>query len=211
MSKAISRTYLAIIAILVIVGAAGYAYYAMQPVAPQQAAPVPKPAPAPQPQYPAPAPKPAPAPVVPDKFKADGYSPRVEATFLIADAGKDRGIWAKYGLDPDFVYNPGGRSSSVADIKAGVAAGTQIGLSGGNALILARSQGVQVKLIAGYLGENHNIKIYVRADSTIKTLKDLDGKKVGVVNTIASYKALIDYYSLRGCMESLPCNRTSLS
>ena len=48
---------MAIIAIVFIVGAAGYAYYALQPATPQQqAAPAPKPAQAPQPQQPVPAP-----------------------------------------------------------------------------------------------------------------------------------------------------------
>jgi len=69
--------------------------------------------------------------------------------------------------------------ATAADIKDSVAAGVKIGYATIAELVIARSNGVPVKIVASPLGESVN-RIYVKADSPIKTGKDLDGKKVGV-------------------------------
>ena len=99
-SLGICKLDIAIIAVVVIAGGAAYAYYAMQPAAPQQVAPAPKPAP--QPQYPAQ----APAPVTLQRFKASGYTSAQDSVLLIRDVASDRGILASNGLDPEWISLP---------------------------------------------------------------------------------------------------------
>ena len=51
----------------------------------------------------------------PYKFKAAVENPAFEWFFLLVDTGKEQGIWAKHGLDPEFVPAAG----SAAQLKEG--------------------------------------------------------------------------------------------
>ena len=116
-----------------VVGVAVYAYFALQPAPAQQLVSQPKPAPR------------------LEKFKAAGYTWNCDICFLVADAGKDRRIYANNGLDPEWVVPPPGRPPFVAaDIKEQVAFGIKIGVQVPAEIPLARSAGVPVKIVAGY-------------------------------------------------------------
>jgi NitT/TauT family transport system substrate-binding protein len=72
-----------------------------------------------------------------------------------------------------------------------VEAGIKIGLVNTAEVLLARLQGAPVKVVAGYFGET-TAKIFVRADAPMKTAKDLDGMKVGILSeTHTSYRAVL--------------------
>jgi len=116
-----------------------------------------------------------------EKFKASGYYADSEGAFLLMDAGNDKGFCAGHGLSPEFITIPG-RAILAADIGEQVASGIKIGFSIPSEIILARSAGVPVKIVAGYVGEAP-AKVFVRTDGPVKTVRDLDGKKIGVVST----------------------------
>jgi NitT/TauT family transport system substrate-binding protein len=121
------------------------------------------------------------------KFKAAIEQPTFEWFFLLVDAGRDLGIWAKNGLDPEFVAAAG----SSAQLKERVDAGVQIGFVNAAEVPLARYGGLPVKTIAGYFGET-TARIFVEANSPIKTVDDLDGKKIGVIAaTHTSYRTVL--------------------
>ena len=111
--KGISRSLVAVLAIGIIVGSivtGSAVYFLLQSGNPsQQLAQTPKPA---QPL---------------EKFKVIGHSVNTAAIFLVIDAGKDRGIWASNGLDPEFIFNSEGRPNVASDIKEQVASGIKIG------------------------------------------------------------------------------------
>jgi ABC-type nitrate/sulfonate/bicarbonate transport system substrate-binding protein len=136
-------------------------------------------------------PKPASSPQSLQKFKALGWSATSELDFLIRDAGKERGIWANNGLDPEFVI-PLGRSPLARDIKDQVASGVQIGLGIPSNVILARSTGLPVKIVAVYYSETA-VKIYVKVDSPVKTVKDLDGRKIGIAQAGGTQESHVAY------------------
>lgn len=92
------------------------------------------------------APKPAPAL---EKFKVSGNNPNFDAYFLIINAGKDRNIWVNNGLDPEFVYPNTPRGLSAADIKQLVSSGIGLGIAVPSEVLLARSLGAPVRVIAG--------------------------------------------------------------
>lgn len=123
----------------------------------------------------------------PYKFKAAADHQAFEWFFLIVDAGKGQGIWAKNGLEPEFVPV----AASSAQIKERLDAGIKIGLVNAAEVTLARANGVPVKTVAGYFGET-TARIFVAANGPIKTTKDLDGKKIGIVaNTHTSYRTVM--------------------
>ena len=127
---------------------------------------------------------PARATMILQKFKVSGNNPNFDAYFLVIGAGKDRNIWANNGLDPEFVYPDTPRGLSAADIKQLAASGIGLGIAVPSEVLLARSSGAPVKLITGVSGLALLNKVYVRADSPIKTVKELDGKKIGVVSLV---------------------------
>lgn len=174
MSRSISRISLAFIAVVVIVGGAAYAYYALQPVAPQQATPAPKPIPQPAP---------APALVAPQKIKAIINS-TAEAYYLVMEVGKEKGFWSSNGLDPEF-FSTTDRVVTAQKIKDMVGNGTKMGYSATTEVFRAKADGVPVKIVASYTGEVA-AKLLVKPDAPIKTVQDLNGKKFGVVSATSA-------------------------
>ena len=88
---------------------------------------------------------------------------------------KERGEFAKAGLDVEVTSTRGGSEN----VQAVVAGGMDIGYSPGtNAVIAAYNQGAKIKIIsAEFMGQNDTF-FYVPADSPIKTIDDIKGKSV---------------------------------
>jgi len=144
---------------------------------------------------------PKPSPTL-DKFKASGYSATIDLTFLLMDAGRDKGIYADNGLDPEWVTIPN-RVVQIPDIKEQISAGTKIGIASADLPLRARLDGVPVKIVAGYHGESPN-KIFVKADGPIKTVMDLDGKKVGVTSVGAATYQQVLYVNKKFAIKAVP-------
>jgi NitT/TauT family transport system substrate-binding protein len=123
----------------------------------------------------------------PQHFKAAGQNARFEWFFLLIDAGQGQGIWGKNGIDPEWMPAAG----SAAQLKEQVASGIKIGFVNTAEVLLARSSGVPVKVVAGYFGPTI-AKIFVKADGPLKTPKDLDGKRIGILSlTHTSYRTVL--------------------
>jgi len=114
----------------------------------------------------------------PYKLEAAIENPAFEWFFLVADAGTEQGIWAKHGLAPEIVTAAG----SAAQLKERVDSGVKLGFVNTAEVLLARTSGTHVKIVAGYFGET-TARIFVAASSTIQTPKELDRKKIGIVAT----------------------------
>ena len=121
------------------------------------------------------------------QFKAAAEQGSFEWFFLLVDAGNDRGIWARNGLNPEFVPAAG----SLVQLKSLIDSGIKIGFVNAAEVTLARSSGVPVKTVAAYFGET-TARIFVAANGPIKTAKDLNGKKIGVISaTHTSYRTVL--------------------
>ncbi|MBI4258197.1 MAG: ABC transporter substrate-binding protein, partial [Thaumarchaeota archaeon] len=105
--------------------------------------------------------------------------------FLIIEAGKDRGVWAKHGLNPEFIYT---RSDwdFVTGSKNLTESGVKIGFSVPENALQARSNGVRIKIVSGHLGLTPSA-LFVKGESAIKTIEDLNGKKIGVASKANVY------------------------
>src|ERR1051325_1307151 len=147
-----------------------------------------------------------PASMTPYKFKAAADHATFEWFFLLVDAGKDKNIWAKYGLDPEFVPAAG----SSAQLKEHVDAGIKLGFINAAEVTLARSKGVPVKTIAAYFGET-TARIFVAANGPVKTASELDGRKIGIVATThTSYRTVL-YMNKKLAIKAEPVALGSLS
>ena len=120
-------------------------------------------------------------------MKVSGENKSFEWFFLLTDAGTQQGIWSKNGLDARFV----GAAGSAAQLKEQVASGLKIGWVNTAEVLIARSQGVPVKVVAAHFGDTI-AKIFAKPDSAINTARDLHGKRVGVLSqSHTSYKAVL--------------------
>ncbi|MCS4539019.1 MAG: ABC transporter substrate-binding protein [Thaumarchaeota archaeon] len=124
-----------------------------------------------------------------ERFKVSGWS--ASADFPITAGGKEQDIWTRNGLDPEWVY-VGNRLTVVSDIKEQLASGIKIGLNTPNGLVLGRFNGLPVKIVAGYYGEPIT-KLFTAADGPIKTMSDLEGKRIGVLSEADFTYALATY------------------
>lgn len=120
-------------------------------------------------------------------LKVSGENKSFEWFFLLADASAQQEIWKKNGLDAEFVNAAG----SAAQLKEQVAAGLKIGWINTAEVLVARSQGVPVKVVAAHFGDTI-AKIFTKPTSAINTARDLDGKRIGVLSAShTSYKAVL--------------------
>ena len=123
----------------------------------------------------------------PRQFKASASNDNFEWFFLVMDEAKAQGIWAKHGLDPELVQT----AATAAQLKERVDNGIRIGLVNTAEVLLARSKGTRVKVIAGYFGET-SAKIYVSASGALQEAKHLDGRRVGILATThTSYRSVL--------------------
>lgn len=140
------------------------------------------------------------------QFKAAAEQGSFEWFFLLVDAGKEKGIWARNGLNPEFVPAAG----SSAQLKTLIDSGVKIGFVNAAEVTLARSNGVPVKTVAAYFGET-TARIFVAANGPIKTAKDLNGKKIGIISpTHTSYRTVL-YVNQKLGINAEPVSLGSLS
>lgn len=100
---------------------------------------------------------------------------------------KDRGEFAKAGLDVEIVTTRGGGENVQA-----VVSGMDIGYSPGtNAVLGAYKRGARIKIISSeFVGQNDSY-FYVPADSPIKTIDDIRGKTVAYPRPGSSSEAIL--------------------
>jgi NitT/TauT family transport system substrate-binding protein len=155
---------------------------------------------------PSPSQQSAPAPTTPYKFKAACEHATFEWYFLLVDAGKEQRIWAKNGLDPEFVPVAG----TSAQLKERVDSGIKVGFVNAAEVTLARANGMPVNTVAGYFGET-TARIFVAANGPIKTAKNLDGKKIGILATThTSYRTVL-YMNKKLAIQAEPIPLGNLS
>jgi NitT/TauT family transport system substrate-binding protein len=88
---------------------------------------------------------------------------------------RDRGEFAKAGLDVEIFTTRGGSET----VQAVITGGTDIGYGPGiNAVIAASLQGAKIKVVAGYFKGQNDSFFYVPVDSPIKTIDDINNKSV---------------------------------
>lgn len=99
----------------------------------------------------------------------------------VVELGAKQGIFEKHGLTPQITYSKGGGETIQAVISGSADIGVAAGALG---VISAFSKGAPLRIIGAEITGSANYWI-VPANSTIKTIKDMDGKKVAI-STVGS-------------------------
>jgi NitT/TauT family transport system substrate-binding protein len=106
-----------------------------------------------------------------------GRSTATAMTFTPLEIGEQAGIWKRNGLTLKVVSFNGD-----AQLQQALTAGTvQIGLGSGPALAFV-SKGVPVKAIGAFGGRPYNLCLVIAANSGIKSIEGMKGRKVGVTS-----------------------------
>ena len=104
----------------------------------------------------------------------------------IAELGQQAGIFKKHALELEILWTQGAGESQQAVISGGV----DIGLAGTLAAFGAFQKGAPLRIIAAEATGAADFW-YVRADSAIKSIKDLDGKTIAYSTNGASTHTLV--------------------
>lgn len=101
---------------------------------------------------------------------------------------RNRGYWKKRGLDVDIVrgFGSGAAIQTIAQNQC------QAGIIAAPTVILSAAQGLETR-VYGIAGYDSTMGILTEADSPIKTLKDLEGRKLGSTLTSAEVPFIEPY------------------
>jgi NitT/TauT family transport system substrate-binding protein len=101
---------------------------------------------------------------------------------------KDRGEFAKAGLDVEVTSTRGGSEN----VQAVLAGGMDIGYSPGiNAVMAAYARGSKIKIVGSEFRGQNDTFFFVPADSPIKTIDDIKGKSVAFPRPGGASEALL--------------------
>jgi NitT/TauT family transport system substrate-binding protein len=115
----------------------------------------------------------------------------------VAELGQRAGIFKQHGLTLDVLFTQGGPESIQAVIGGSIDVATAVGTS---AAIGTFAKGAPLRLIGSEMIGAPELYWYVRADSAVRTIADLDGKTIAYSLTgsssHAALLALIQQYNL---------------
>ena len=115
----------------------------------------------------------------------------------VAELGQRAGIFKKHGLTLEVLFTQGGPESIQAVIGGSIDVATAVGTS---AAIGTFAKGAPLRLIGSEMIGAPELYWYVRADSAVRTIADLDGKTIAYSLTgsssHAAVLALIQQYKL---------------
>jgi NitT/TauT family transport system substrate-binding protein len=101
--------------------------------------------------------------------------------------GKDKGIFAADGIDVEVTYTTGGSEIIQAVVSGGADVGIATGTMGAMAAIV---KGAPVVISSAEFLGSSDLFYYVKADSPIKSFKDLNGKKLGIARPGSSSQSV---------------------
>ncbi len=105
---------------------------------------------------------------------------------ILITAGIEKGIFAKEGLEAEMTIYRGGAET----FESIAADSADIGNVAAALVAIARTRGVETKLVGNGADEWSGWILGVKADSPIRSAKELDGKKVGITSAGSGTDAL---------------------
>ena len=96
-------------------------------------------------------------------------------TFIAVDVGEAIGVWKKYGIEVEII----GFGGAARQQQALIAGSVDVGLGSGPSMGFT-AKGAPAHGVAAFAGPPLSLSVVVAADSPIKSVGDLRGKKMGV-------------------------------
>jgi NitT/TauT family transport system substrate-binding protein len=114
----------------------------------------------------------------------------------VPELGQRSGIFKKHGLTLEILYTQGGPEAIQAVISGSMDIGTGVGVS---AAVGAFAKGAPIRLIGSEMIGSPDLFWYVRTDSPLRKLEDLNGKTIGFSQTgSSSHAALLELLKQHG-------------
>lgn len=115
----------------------------------------------------------------------------------VAEIGNRAGIFAEHGLELEIIYTQGGGETMQTVISGAVDIGIGPSVMG---VLSAYARGAPVRVLGAQMTGSQDLYWYVRSDSPLHSLEDIDGQTIAYSTTGASthvlVKAFIDQYGL---------------
>jgi NitT/TauT family transport system substrate-binding protein len=106
----------------------------------------------------------------------------------VAEVGQRAGIFKKHGLQLELLYTQGGGETQQAVISGSVDIGVAAGVMG---VMSAFSKGAPVRVIGAETTGAQDLFWYVPANSSVKTLKDTEGKTIAYSTNGSSTNGIV--------------------
>lgn len=119
----------------------------------------------------------------------------------IPELGQRAGIFAKHGLDLEILYTQGGGETQQAVISGSVNIGVAAGILG---VLGAYSRGAPVRILGAETTGAADLFWYVKTDSQIRTLKDLQGKTVAYSTSGSSSNGIVRAFIAENNLQASP-------
>jgi NitT/TauT family transport system substrate-binding protein len=119
----------------------------------------------------------------------------------ISEVGQLAGIFKKHGLVLEIVYTSGAGETQQAVISGSVDIGVAAGVMG---VFGAFSKGAPVRVIGAETTGANDLYWYVKADSSIKSLKDTDGKTLGYSTNGSSTHGIVTAFMHEYHLKAIP-------
>lgn len=119
----------------------------------------------------------------------------------IPELGQRAGIFAKQGLDLEILYTQGGGETQQAVISGSVNIGVAAGILG---VLGAYSRGAPVRILGAETTGAADLFWYVKTDSQIRTLKDLQGKTIAYSTSGSSSNGIVRAFIAENNLQASP-------
>src|SRR5215510_3483743 len=119
----------------------------------------------------------------------------------IAEMGQRAGIMKKYGLNLELLWTQGGGETQQAVISGSVDIGVAPGIMG---VLSAYSKGAPVRIIGAETTGASDLYWYVPASSTIKSLKDTEGKTIAYSTNGSSTHGIVTAFMKQYDLKARP-------
>jgi NitT/TauT family transport system substrate-binding protein len=119
----------------------------------------------------------------------------------VSELGQRAGIFKKHGLVLELLYTQGGGETQQAVISGSVDVGVAAGIMGA---LSAYSKGAPVRIIGAEATGGADLFWYVPANSSIKTLKDTDGKTIAFSTVGSSTHGIVNAFIKENALKARP-------
>jgi NitT/TauT family transport system substrate-binding protein len=119
----------------------------------------------------------------------------------VVELGQRGGIFKKHGIVLDILYTQGGGETQQTVISGGVELGVSAGSMG---VFGAYSKGAPLRIIGAEMTGGADLFWYVRSDSPIRTLQDVDGKTIAYSTNGASTHAIVIAFIKQYALKAKP-------
>src|SRR4051812_46001366 len=119
----------------------------------------------------------------------------------VSEVGQLAGIFKKHDLELEIVYTRGAGETQQAVISGSVDIGIAAGVMG---VLGAYSKGAPVRVIGAETTGANDLYWYVKADSPIKSLKDIDGKILAFSTQGSSTHGIVTAFMKQYQLKAIP-------